>query len=276
MIEGLDHVALIVRDLEPALADYEALLGRTAERLGEAGGAARAFIHLANTSIELIAPAGDGAAGDRVRARLDAAGEGLWLLAFAVTDLAAARRTLERRGIACADAGGARPALLADPATTGGIGFAFREGGARDASPIAVDAAAAVASLDHVVIHTPNPDRALAVYGARLGLDLRLDRANPQWNNRLMFFRCGGVVLEIGAALDAGAGTAPDRFGGLAWRAEAPAALNARLAAAAFNVSQVRPGRKPGTHIFTVRDRTADVPTVVLSAEAAESARSRD
>jgi catechol 2,3-dioxygenase-like lactoylglutathione lyase family enzyme len=129
------------------------------------------------------------------------------------------------------------------------------------------EAAAAMAGLDHVVIQTPNPDRAAALYGARLGLDLRLDRTNPQWGNRLLFFRCGGTVIEIGHGLAAGVSDGPDRFGGLAWRAADPVAVQARLAAAGFNVSEVRPGRKPGTHIFTVRDRTCGVPTVVLSLE---------
>ena len=34
----------------------------------------------------------------------------------------------------------------------------------------------AVASLDHVVIRSPNPERAVALYAGRLGLSLRLDR----------------------------------------------------------------------------------------------------
>jgi len=137
----------------------------------------------------------------------------------------------------------------------------------REASPVIGDPAVAMAGLDHVVVQTPNPDRAAALYGARLGLDLRLDRTNPQWGNRLLFFRCDGLVIEIGHGLADGVSDGPDRFGGLAWRAANPVAAQARLATAGFNVSEVRPGRKPGTHIFTVRDRTCGVPTVVLSLE---------
>ena len=43
--------------------------------------------------------------------------------------------------------------------------------------------------LDHVVIRTRNPDRALALFGGRLGLDLRLDRTNAAWGTRVLFFR---------------------------------------------------------------------------------------
>jgi hypothetical protein len=46
-----------------------------------------------------------------------------------------------------------------------------------------------------------------------------------------------------------------------------PEAARARMAAAGFDVSEVRAGRKPGTHVFTVRDAPAGVPTLMLSAE---------
>jgi catechol 2,3-dioxygenase-like lactoylglutathione lyase family enzyme len=119
------------------------------------------------------------------------------------------------------------------------------------------------------VIGTPNPDRAVALYGARLGLDFRLDRTNPQWGSRLMFFRAGGAVVEIGAKAGAEASDGPDRLSGLAWRVTDPDAVQARLAKAGFDVSEVRTGRKPGTKIFTVRSGVVGAPTVMLSAEPA-------
>jgi len=264
MIAALDHVAIAVKDLDAAANAYEALLGHAAERTPAASGAERAWFHLSNTSLELIGAVGPGPAGDRVRARLEAAGEGLWIIAFAVSDLAAARRTLERRGVAgsLTESG----ALLTDPEATHGVQMAFlqREAGTRPSS-VAGDAANLI-GLDHVVVHTPNPERAAALYGARLGLDLRLDRSNPDWGVRQLFFRCGDLVVEIGHGLKAGVSDGPDGLGGLAWRAADPEAAQARLAKVGFNVSEVRGGRKPGTQVFTVRDRTFGVPTLVLSA----------
>ena len=269
MIKAVDHLAIATGELEPAVVAYEALLGHAAARESPRDGAERAWFHLPNLSLELIASAGDGGAGERVRARLAEAGEGLWLMAFAAEDLAAASRSLARRGVPTSPAEGSDSgALMAEAASVGGLGMVFvPTASGRTPSPIIGDPAAAVAGLDHVVIQTPNPDRAAALYGARLGLDLRLDRTNSQWGNRLLFFRCGGMVIEIGHGLAAGVSDGPDRFGGLAWRVADPVAMQARLAAAGFNVSEVRPGRKPGTHIFTVRDRTCGVPTVVLSVE---------
>ncbi|MEL6693841.1 MAG: hypothetical protein AAFQ12_12540, partial [Pseudomonadota bacterium] len=51
--------------------------------------------------------------------------------------------------------------------------------------------------LDHLVINTPNPERAVANYGARLGLRFALDRTAEQWKTRFLFFRLGGLTLEV-------------------------------------------------------------------------------
>jgi len=272
MIHALDHVAVAVADLEAAVADYEALLGRTAQRTEPIDGASRAWIHLDNISLELIAATGEGPAGERVRRRLDAGGEGLLLVAFAVEDLTAASRLLERRGVRGHPR--ADEAWSAHPDDTAGVQIVLvpRARGQRpQSSPATAPADAIPSGLDHVVVHSPNPDRALAIYGAKLGLDLRLDRANEAWGARQMFFRCGDSVVEIGHGLKQGVSDAPDHLGGLAWRMSKPAAVQARLAEAGFNVSEVRKGRKPGTEVFTVRDRNRGVPTLMLSATPLEA-----
>src|SRR6202008_2412303 len=110
--------------------------------------------------------------------------------------------------------------------------------------------AAAIASLDHVVIRSPNPERAIAFYAGRLGLDLRLDRSNPDWGSRLLFFRCGDLVVEIAHDLNKGVSDAPDQLWGLSWRASDIARANARLKSAGVDVSPVRAGRRPGTEVF--------------------------
>ena len=267
MITALDHIALAVADFEAATDAYEALLGRRAARTPPQTGAVRAWFHLDNLSLEIIAPSGAGPAGDRVRQRLADQGDGLLALALRVEDLGAATRLLERRGLATAPIdGAAMTAALLSPESSFGLPIALTEGSARERSEAIGDPGACLNALDHVVIQTPNPDRACALYGARLGLDLRLDRTNPAWGTRLMFFRCGASVIEVGHGLTGGVSDGPDQFGGLAWRVADPDAARARMAEAGFNVSEVRTGRKPGTRIFTVRDRTSGVPTLVLSA----------
>ena len=123
---------------------------------------------------------------------------------------------------------------------------------------------AAVTGLDHVVVNTPDPERAAALYGARLGLDMKLDRSNPDWGTRLMFFRLGDLVVEVAHSLKAGVSDGPDAPWGLSWRVADVAAAQARLKAAGADVSEVRTGRKPGTAVFTVKDAPGGVPTLVI------------
>jgi catechol 2,3-dioxygenase-like lactoylglutathione lyase family enzyme len=263
VILGLDHVAIAVDDFQPAVEGWRRLLGHEPE-LEPRDGAMRAWFHLSNMALELVAATGAGAAGDRVRARLDAAGEGLWILAFQVDDLDEASRLIARRGLA------AEPAGAVTRVEAAGIPLVLTPGRI-GAVPSPVVTEPAIPALDHVVIRTANIDRAVANYGGRLGLDLRLDRANPGWGARQLFFRCGDAVVEFGASLKALVSEAPDSFGGLAWRMTDPDAVHGRLAAAGFDVSELRTGRKPGTKVFTVRDAPAGIPTLMLSAEPLDS-----
>ena len=134
-------------------------------------------------------------------------------------------------------------------------------------SPATDDEASAIAELDHVVVRTPDPERAVAFYAGRLGLDLRLDRSNPQWGARLLFFRCGNLVVEIAHDLNKGVSHGPDHLWGLSWRAGDIEKVHARLTAAGVDVSEIRAGRRPGTQIFSVNSHTEGVPTIVLGGQ---------
>ncbi len=88
---------------------------------------------------------------------------------------------------------------------------------------------ASITAMDHVVVATADPERAAALYGARLGLDMALDRSHPDWG-RLMFFRCGDLIVEVvhrpgKAKSDA----AHDRLWGMSWRVADIDATHARL-----------------------------------------------
>jgi catechol 2,3-dioxygenase-like lactoylglutathione lyase family enzyme len=278
IISAIDHVVIAVRALDPAVAAYQAVLGRAPSWRAEAhgGGATVVSFALTNVAVELMAPSGDGPTAARLRAVLDAQGEGLASLAFSTPDVARAHRRLARLGLepepiaegesVDALAGGRRPFRRTRAATarTHGVRIFLVEQAALPRSrPLAAEASA-VSGLDHVVIRTPDPERATALYGARLGLDMRLDRANPAWGSRLLFFRCGDLIVEVAHDLAAGVGPGPDRLWGLSWRVPDAEAARARLTAAGLDVSGVRPGRKPGTHVLTLRDGTCGVPTLLL------------
>jgi catechol 2,3-dioxygenase-like lactoylglutathione lyase family enzyme len=286
MISGFDHAPIIVRDLDAAVARYTAMLGRGPSWIGRHDGARHAWFQLANIALEVIQADGDGATGDNIRLWLEDRDEGPSAIGFSTPAFDDARRTLERRGVSVrppeemrsVDESGRehllRFAMTSASATRGlQLFLVEREASATPwpVSPPVADEAAAIAAIDHVVVRTANAEAAIALYGAKLGLDLRLDRSNPDWGSRLLFFRCGDAVVEIGAALDGLVSDEPDRLGGFAWRAPDPEQARARMAAAGLDVSELRKGRKPGTSVFTIRDAVGGANLVISATGAGEN-----
>lgn len=280
MITGLDHIVLICPEIVSATAVYEKLLGRKADwRAQVDGGGVSALFCLGNTSLELLAPAGEGPLGQRLAEIIRNDGPGLTTLAFASDALSADHHTFQRRGLQPGEVAaghsvhsetGARRDWqrfrIADD-TTGGLKvFVVQPGeGILQAAPAD---AGAVDSLDHAVINTSAPDRAIAFYGAKLGLRLALDRTNPAWGVRLIFFRTGGLTVEIARRLSEPEDPArPDTFWGLTWGVKDIEAAHNRVAAGGFDVSGIRSGRKPGSRVFTIRNGTLNVPTLFISHE---------
>jgi catechol 2,3-dioxygenase-like lactoylglutathione lyase family enzyme len=256
--------------------DYAKLLGRAPSWRGEhpGWGTANVLFRLDNTVLELIGASGDGPIGFALR----------------TDDADALATALSGRGIAAAApvaqqgrdvASGAvrhwRNVFLGD-AGRGVVVFAIEHRSSPDALPwVAPDgsADAAISGIDHVVVRTEAPDAAIAFYGDQLGLRLALDKSFEQWGARLLFFRVGGVTVEIAAPLPAVATpSAADEFWGISWRTPDVAAAHARLAASGFEISELRPGRRPNTEVFTVRTPTHGVATLVIGGESGERGRS--
>lgn len=276
MITGLDHVVLLVRDINAGVEGYQTLLGRAPSWRTDSHGAATAMFTLGNMSLELMAPSGEGAAGERVWAALDKQGEGLASLAFAVADISKAHRRLTRLGLAPEDIADGQSLDLRSGASmswqrirasndfTHGVRMFFLqrpEPLSRPADP----ASDTIEALDSLVLSTPNPDRAAALYGARLGLDMALDRTVPNLDTRFLFFRCGGdLIVEMIHRLKDGVGAGPDKIWGLSWRTQDLIAAQTRLRAAGLEVSDIRDGRKPGSRVATVKTKTFGVPTLLI------------
>jgi catechol 2,3-dioxygenase-like lactoylglutathione lyase family enzyme len=281
VITGLDHVVVLVGDIEAAVATHEKLFARAPAWRNLGDGAETALFTLDNMTLELMSPVGDGATADRIRAALTEQGEGLASICFRTSDIARMHRRLDRLALKpepIAEIGSrdtATSAVLswkrirASTESTRGVRLFFLELAA-ERPRSAATAEAPITALDHVVISTGDPERAAALYGARLGLDMALDRSHPDWG-RLMFFRCGDLIVEIvhrpGPALD----PAHDRLYGMSWRVDNADATRARLVSAGIDVSDVRTGRKPGTRVLTVRSGTCGIPTLLVERTAKSS-----
>jgi catechol 2,3-dioxygenase-like lactoylglutathione lyase family enzyme len=239
MITALDHLVLKASFRDGAIGAYETLLGRQATdgklRVGNVG----------------------------VAVEDDASTARLGSMVFATESLDKAAKLLERRAVPAAMTGGV---LTLAPAATHQVPIALIQRNDPQAASMlkGSDEAASISALDHVVVRTPNPERAIAFYAGRLGLDLRLDRSNPKWNARLLFFRCGNLVVEIAHDLKKGVSDGPDELWGLSWRTPDIGRCHARLKKAGVEVSEPRDGRRPGSQVMSVASHSANVPTIVI------------
>lgn len=281
MLTGIDHVTIAVRELEPAIAGYTRLLGSPPSWRGEhpEHGTRGALFGLSNTLIELTSPA-DSPAGEGLRALLEERGEGLIALAFASDALAGdcsawrargLRMSAPEAGTAYGAHGEVRQYSSAEfsPRTTRGLRvYAVERADMHTLRASTAPPDDAVYALDHAVVQSADLDAAVTLYGDQLGIRLALDRRGN--GPRMLFFRTSGVTLEI---VPDPAGGAHDRFYGLAYRVRDLDAAHARLRAAGFTLNDPRPGNKPGTRVFSVRDGTSGVPTLVLCDPTREQAR---
>jgi len=274
MITGLDHVVVLLADLEAGARAYKLLLGRSPSWRGESDGAETVLFTLDNMTLELMAPAGSSPTAQRIRDVIKIWGEGLASICFRVGDIQKTWRRLDRVALTPEpvaevegrDSGSGR--ILRWKRTrvatelTRGVRMFFLELAEERPQSVAT-AAAPVLALDHVVVSTEDPERAAALYGARLGLDMALDRSNQEWG-QLMFFRCGDLIVEVVKRPVAGADQSHDKLWGLSWRVADIAATRARLVAAGIDVSEVRAGRKAGTRVMSVRAGACGIHTLLL------------
>jgi catechol 2,3-dioxygenase-like lactoylglutathione lyase family enzyme len=274
LITGLDHVVVLTSDINAGSAAYQTLFARSPAWQNSGDGADRVLFTLDNMTLELMSPSGEGGAADRIRSVLAEQGEGLASLCFRTSDIGKMHRRLDRLTLKPEPVAEveSRDAISGDTLSwkrtraatdaTSGVRMFFLE--REKERPLSVRTApAAITAMDHVVVSTADPERAAALYGARLGLDMALDRSHPDWG-RLMFFRCGDLIVEVVHRPVAGADDSHDKLWGLSWRVTDADAARARLAAAGIDVSEVRAGRKPGTRVVSVRNGTRGVHTLLV------------
>ena len=274
MINGLDHVVVLVDDIKAGATAYQTLFARAPAWQSSGDGVERVLFTLDNMTLELMSPRGCSVTADRIRAVLAAQGDGLASICFRTPDIARMHRRLDRLALKPEPIAEAESRDSASGATlswkrtraateaTRGVRLFFLEL-ANERPRSAATAEASMTAMDHVVVSTADPERAAALYGARLGLDMALDRSHPDWG-RLMFFRCGDLIVEVVQRPGANLDKAQDKLWGLSWRVTDIDATRARLVSAGVDVSDVRTGRKPGTRVLTVRNGTCGIPTLLV------------
>jgi catechol 2,3-dioxygenase-like lactoylglutathione lyase family enzyme len=274
VITGLDHIVVLLEDIKAGAAAYQALFGRAPSWQNSGDGTERVLFTLDNMSLELMAPSGYSVAADRIRNVIGIRGEGLASICFATSDIARMHRRLERVALKPEPIAEVESHDTASGVTlhwkrtraatelTRGVRMFFLElAGERPHSAATTDSP--ILGLDHVVVSTEDPERAAALYGARLGLDMALDRTHQEWG-QLMFFRCGDLIVEVVRRPVAGGDPAHDKLWGLTWRVADIDATRERLIAGGIEATEVRIGRKPGTRVMSLRSGTCGIHTLLL------------
>ncbi|MFT4768058.1 MAG: hypothetical protein ACI8RN_001189 [Glaciecola sp.] len=260
-VVALEHLTISVADLDTEIDNYAVLLDLKPSWRGAQDGHDIAIFNTDNVAVRLVA-------SEQPR--------GLEAVCFAVDSLQRMVRRLQRVGIASSEATTENPITpsdspkvmqIASSPDTRGIQMSFVEG---DSKATAKQATASN-GLDHIVIASQSAESTAFLLGSQLGLDMRMDMSRPEWKARLMFFRCGDLIVEVFEHLDENAPNTEDRtspkednFYGLTWRVKDADASHARLSQAGFDTSEVRRGRKRGSKVLTVRDKTAEVATLLI------------
>ncbi len=272
MISALEHTTVLVRDLDAGVAAYSEIFAREPAFRSSNDGAESVFFTLDNATLRITAPQGEGSLGNCVRAALKESGEGLRGLAFSVNNIERTCSRLKRLSL--------RPDEITDLALRNlardmtrswkrsglpaelshGVQISFMNSLA-EAPRSVVTRPASVLKMDLVVVATADPERALALYGARLGLSLIFDRTDPERKTRLMQFACGDMLIEV---VHSSNHSGADRLWGIGWLVTDADAARERFVQAGRNVSEVKVGAKPGTRVFTLRDGTCNVPTLFV------------
>ena len=251
-----DHLTVVSADPQQAVEDYRALLGTDPAVVDSGGTFPLDNLELRVRSVGSVDSRRSGSGGDSgapsgiesvgLRGHVDE-DLGRWTLGSPAASAAVDRASVPfERGPAEHD-----PAVAGE--STG------------SADPAAIHA------VDHIVIRSRDVDGTRRLFEDGFGLHVLFDREFPEWKVRLCMCRVGDAVLEIAGTLassegdpKAGGSAVRDRLWGVTWRVNDIDAAHARLERSGFDVSEVRSGRRPGTRVFTVRNRTAGVPTLII------------
>ena len=289
MLTQIDHLIVATDDLDEAQRQCVALLGRSPSWTGShpSFGTRNVIFRLENTYIELLAPEGEGPVADALTAYLAESGPGFYALALGTDDADAAVAEMRKRGLsplepveglAHDDPSGAfrrfRNVWLPGKDTRGIRMFVIEHLSEPELLPLSLPVGApdaVVERVDHVVMMTREPEKAIDFYEGKLGIRLALDRTFEKRGLRLLFFRLGGTTLEISSPLrsdaELGAGQADpenDQLWGVAYSVGDADAARARALEAGLKASPVRDGHKPGTRVFSIGGSPLGIPTLVI------------
>ena len=278
MLKALDHIIVAVDDLDSSALRWALMFGVQPvwEGVHPEHGTRNVLFNFGDFYLELMEAVGEGGHAERVRQFISKKGEGIFGVCCACDDIEAEAQAwrdgalgevMVNNGEGVSTNKEKREWKLAIPSldkTDGLFIFAIEHLSA----PLRLSAPTSeggIKSLDHVVIMTSNVEDVKSLLADKMKIRLALDHVRDDYGARQLFFRFDNYkTIEVAAPLK-GDGV-KSQFWGLAWQVDDIDATHARLTkSGAFNLSEVRVGRKKGTKVFTIRDAPSAIPTLIIA-----------
>lgn len=278
MLSKLDHITLFVPDLEEAIDNYEVIFGYPSVRQSTdaSDGFASVLFKIGETALQIVSPRTSELSTPNTGHSLEHSSGHISSYSLATDNIHETHRILTRRGLNPTEIteqryfDQLRKKFTCSKAIIKNVDLEIVEP-LNDIETSPEDPASEIQSLDHLVIDTPNVERAAATYGARMGLRLALERSSPEWKVHFLFFRVGSTTFEVVHRLGVDHNTDDlDQPFGFSWATKDLERTRERLASSGRNVSEIRVGRRPGSRVFTLRDRTCGIPTIFIEHEQRE------
>jgi hypothetical protein len=228
VIASIDRIVIAVPELPAAVAEYQALLGARFWPVPDKQAQPRAWLGLANVTLEL---------------RQEAVAQP------SIVALVFAGDAPPDTSIEVANA------LQLSLSICDGVDTAsFRQAQVESQNPNL--------SVDHLVLRTADADACIEIFSVGLGIRLALDKNAPQWGARMLFFRVGKLTLEV--VEPAEEKPEKDYFWGIAYQCSDLSDTTQKLVEGGVTLSEARIGRKPGTKVATVKSHSLAIPTLLI------------
>ena len=121
-----------------------------------------------------------------------------------------------------------------------------------------------VSKVNQLVIQTKSPDTIKDFFRDKLSIRLALDKTFKEWAGRMLFFRLGGVTLEVIEGQDIKQNS---KYFGIGWHTDNYNKCYNDLLKNGFRLSKIRIGRKEGTLVSTLKDPILNIPTILIGLE---------
>ena len=121
-----------------------------------------------------------------------------------------------------------------------------------------------VSKVNQLVIQTDDPESIKGIFDGKLRIRLALDKTFKEWAGRMLFFRLGGVTLEVVEGKDIKQNS---QYYGIGWHADNYNNCYNALLKDGFSFSEIRKGRKKGTLVSTLKKPILNIPTILIGLE---------